>query len=152
MNKIKIISLTVCVFLMGCAQVRQQDLDAWVGKPVGALDTHSVFLTIPMVKTVTPEGIEIRNYVNKVGVSSCAASGFGTSNANGTGTVMGNTLNAQTMSYSNFNAFQNCSSRMVGCDNIFYIKNKKVIEYKPVGSCYTNETAQPEATYLRLMQ
>ena len=129
--------------LAGCAGTRppvvnQLDLDAWVGVPVIALDTHSLFLTVPMVKTVTDSGVEIRNYVNKRGVSSCGGSGFGTVSSPGS-----------TLSYANFNAFQNCTSGMVGCDNIFYIRDGKVIEYKPVGRCYTNEAVRPEKGYER---
>ncbi len=121
--------------------VNQSDLDAWVGVPVIALDTHSLFLTVPMVKTMTDSGVEIRNYVNKRGVSSCGGSGFGTLN-----------LPGSTLSYSNFNAFQNCTSGMVGCDNIFYILDGKIIEYKPVGRCYTNEAVRPEKEYERFLK
>ena len=145
MTKISIIFCGAMALLVsGCMSVRQQDLDAWVGKPVEALDTHSLFLTLPMVKTVTDSGIEIRNYVNKRAISQCVETVFGNGNANNNGT--------QTLSYANFNAFHNCTSGMEGCDNIFYIKHKKIIEYKPVGRCYTNESVQPEATYLNLVK
>jgi hypothetical protein len=147
-NPIFILLITL-VTLSGCQTVRQQDLDAWRGQPVEALDTHSLFLTLPVVKTKTDSGIEIRDYVNKIGVSSCFKNGFSTGNTNATAL---SPYNVQAVSYSNFSAFQNCSSRIVGCDNIFYIKNKKVLEYKPVGQCYTNETVQPESLYLRLKE
>ena len=117
----------VVVLFSGCAiflQVRQSDLEAWKGVPVEALDTHSLFLTVPMVKTVSESGVEIRDYVNKVGVSSCSQFGR--------------------LTYANFNSFQNCSAQMVGCDNIFYIRDGKVLEYKPVGQCYTDNTVRPE--------
>ncbi|MDP3281492.1 MAG: hypothetical protein U1D41_16315 [Nitrosomonas sp.] len=52
--------LLFAVLLTGCATVRQSDLDAWVGVPVIALDTHSLLLGFPMVKTITDSGIEIR--------------------------------------------------------------------------------------------
>ena len=124
------------VFLVACAGmlVRQQDLDAWVGVPTEALDTHSLFLTVPMVRTKTESGIEIRNYANGRNFGSC--SGFGSANAAG--------------SYVNANAFSNCTSGWVGCNNIFYIKDGKVIEYAPTGRCYTNETVQPQERYKRL--
>jgi hypothetical protein len=98
-----------------------------------------------MVKTVTESGVEIRNYVNKIGISSCAKNAFGAKSGNVFG--MGNT--AQIMSYESFNSFQNCSSQMVGCNNIFYIGNAKVLEYKPVGKCYTDETVRPERGWER---
>ena len=129
----KIISLiTLTLFITGCAKlaVRQEDLNAWVGVSVEELDTHSLFLTLPVAKTITDSGVEVRVYSNKQNFSSCFDSG-----------------NIDGKTYSNdatFTAIQNCSSSIVGCDNIFYIKDKKVVEYKPVGQCYTDETVQPE--------
>ena len=129
----KIITLiTLALFLNGCAKlaVRQEDLNAWVGVSVEELDTHSLFLTLPVAKTITDSGVEVRVYSNKQNISSC----FDTGNLDG-------------KAYSNdatFTAIQNCSSRIVGCDNIFYIKDKMVVEYKPVGQCYTDATLQPE--------
>jgi hypothetical protein len=48
--------------------------------------------------------------------------------------------------------FQNCVSGEVGCDNIFYIKDGKVLEYVPVGNCYTEEFVQPEERYKSLIK
>ena len=126
--------------ISGCAfkTVRQVDIDAWKDVPVTALDTHSLFITVPVVKTVTDQGIEIRDYVNKVGFSSCMGSGGGTGGRYG-----------YSMSYANFSSFQSCTAQMVGCDNIFYIRDGKVIQYKPVGQCYTDETVQPEKGWER---
>jgi len=126
----------IAVVLVACATVRQQDLDTWVGMPVEALDTHSLFLTVPMVRTKTESGIEIRNYANGRNFGSC--SGFGSANAAG--------------SWVNANAFSTCSSGWVGCNNIFYIKDGKVIEYAPTGRCFTDERVQPQARYQRLMK
>ena len=133
----KIISLiTLALFINGCAKmtVRQEDLDSWVGVSVEELDTHSFFLTLPVSKTITESGIEIRVYSNKQNVSSC----FDTGNIDG-------------KAYSNdasFTAIQNCSSQIRGCDNIFYIKDGIVKEYKPVGTprgiCMTDASLQPE--------
>ena len=130
-----VFAISLVALVVGC-HVRQQDLDAWVGMPVEALDTHSIFITIPMYRTVTESGIEIRNYANGRSVANC----FGTAGAN----TVGNFVSA--------NAFTTCSSGRIVCNNIFYIKNGKVIEYAPTGRCYTNETAQPEARYLRLKE
>lgn len=121
--------LTACSGQM----VRQQDLDAWVGAPVEALDTHSFFITVPMFRTVTNSGIEIRNYANGRDVASCFTNA-GASRA-------GNFVNA--------NAFTSCSSGRIVCNNIFYIKEGKVIEYAPTGRCYTDSTVQPQARYQR---
>ena len=126
---------TIILVLTSCATVRQQDLDAWVGAPVEALDTHSIFLTMPMYRTISESGIEVRNYANGRQVASC----FGSGSAYVTG------------NYANLNTFTNCSSTSIVCNNIFYIKDGVVIEYAPTGRCYTNETAQPQARYKRLM-
>lgn len=77
----KLLSLFVVLVLAGCGTVRKQDLDSWVGMPVEALDTHSLFLTVPMYKTRTESGIEIRNYANGADVASCYSGSSG--NASG---------------------------------------------------------------------
>ena len=129
------------VFLVsGCAgldskTVRQQDLDAWVGMPAEALDTHSLFITLPMVKTVTISGIEIRNYPNKRNISQCF----------GSGGMISNSLN-----YAAYNSFANCSGGLSGCDNIFYIKDGVVVEYAPTGWCSTDDTVRPQSRFQRL--
>jgi hypothetical protein len=130
--KVFISSFFIVLFISGCAfkSVRQQDLNAWEGVSVEELDRHSLFLTLPLIKTKTESGVEIRVYPNKVNLGSCY--GSGSVNTNGY------------LNYSQFSMYQNCSSQLVGCDNIFYIKDKKVLEYKPVGRCYTDETVQPE--------
>ena len=62
MRKIAVFLLTVV--LTGC--VHQFHLDEWVGKPVEALDTHPLFLTMRLQRSFTANGaIEIRNYVNE---------------------------------------------------------------------------------------
>ncbi len=114
--------------------VRQEDLNAWAGVPVEALDTHSFFITIPMVRTRTDGGIEIRNYANGRDVAQC----FSNARANATG------------NYVNANSFSSCSNNRIVCNNIFYIKDGKVIEYAPTGQCKTAAFLQPEARYRRL--
>lgn len=129
--------LFAAILVTACAGVRQQDLDAWVGMPVEALDMHSFFITLPMIRTVTESGIEIRNYPDKRNIRICTGQEY---------------LGSGYYSYANFSAFRNCASQLVGCDNIFYIKNGKVLEYAPTGSCYTAEFLQPEARYWRLKE
>lgn len=124
--------------MTGCAGmlVRQQDLDAWVGVPVEALDTHSLFATMPMSRTISPSGIEVRNYANGRQVANCT--GFGNANR------FGRTVNATT--------FNTCTQNWRGCNNIFYIKDGAVIEYAPTGNCITDGSVQPEERYLRMMR
>lgn len=137
----KALSCLILVILLfsGCARltVHQEDTDSWKNIPVEALDMHPIFLTMPVVKTVTNSGVEIRDYVNKANISNCVKLGGAQSN---------------NMQYVRFQSFQNCSSQVIGCDNIFYIKDGKVLEYTPTGRCYTNESVRPQAGYDRFNQ
>jgi hypothetical protein len=152
---------TVVLAVAGCASppiVRQEDLSAWVGIPVVALDTHSIFITFPVIRTVTDNGLEIRNYVNKQGISQCFANtnAFGSSTTRAqanqrVGATSAYSLQANTISSVNFSTFQNCSNQIVGCDNIFYIRDGKVLEYRPTGKCYTNGSVQPQAGWERFL-
>ena len=131
-----VFTVVLAMAFAGCAGilVRQQDLDAWVGVPVEALDTHSLFITVPMFRTLTASGIEIRNYANSKEIASCFT--------NGTANLTGNFVNSS--------AFTTCSNSGVVCNNIFYIKEGKVLEYAPTGRCYTNSSVQPQPRYLKL--
>ena len=90
------ILLVALTAVTGCGTVRQKDLDAWVGQPVEALDTQPFFVSLPMVKTVTQSGVEIRNYINGASSGSCFGSGY----------ASGTAYNPAT-----FIAFQNCTAR-----------------------------------------
>lgn len=126
-------AIALAMMLVGCATVRQVDLDAWVGQPVVALETHPVFITVPVVKTVASDGTQIWNYVNGANVGQCA----------GGGSVWGTTVN-----YAVYSQFASCMQRFAACNNIFYIRDGKVIRYTPVGTggarCYTTEQLQPQ--------
>lgn len=115
------------IALFACATVRQQDIDAWVDMPVEALDTHSLFNSIPMQRRITESGIEIRNYANGKSITSCFDAGSATAKGN-KATYVGNTF---------------CNTNDVVCNNIFYIKDGRVIEYAPTGKCFTDDRAQP---------
>jgi hypothetical protein len=130
--------LAIAVFVLGGC-VNQAHLDAWVGQPVEALDTHSWFLTVPMVRTISSSGIEIRDYVNAQKVSSCY------------GTLGGVYQFGATFSYANYQAFTACAAQIRACHNIFYIRDGLILEYAPVGRnglCYTAALLMPEARYL----
>ncbi len=132
-----IYALLLLVAVAGCTTktVRQQDLNAWVGVPVEALDTHTLFIGLPMVKTMSTGGLEIRNYANATDGQSCFTSG---------GNTGGKTVSGA--------AFTSCSSNRVVCNNIFYIREGKVVEYAPTGACYTDETVLPQSRYRALMK
>lgn len=114
--------------LAGCATVRQADLDAWVGVPVEALDTHPVFLTMPMYRTQTSAGVEIRNYFNSKELEQC----FATSS------------DRRHVSHS---VFVSCSQNRLTCNNLFYIQDGKVTRYAPTGNCYTDNSVRPQPGY-----
>jgi hypothetical protein len=99
---------------------------------VQALDTQPMFLTMPMVKTVTAEGTEIRNYVNGRNIGVCM----------GGGTIAGTTVSTAT-----YGQFIRCMQGFAACNNIFYIKNGIITDYMPIGTggmrCYTNDMTRP---------
>jgi len=129
-----LLTLAISLAVISCATVRKQDLDAWVGVPVEALDTHSFFITVPVYRSITSSGIEIRNYANGEDIASCFSNASGSS----------------TGKYVNANAFTTCSSNRIVCNNIFYIRDGIVLEYAPTGRCYTDETVRPQSRYLQL--
>lgn len=138
MNNMQLLKTTLTVSLaaiiVGCALVRHQDLDAWIGVPVEALDKHSYFRNVPMYRKYTGSGIEIRNYLNGRDAAKCwRLSGGGKSGKY-------------------VNSFNPCSDRLFVCNNIFNIKDGTVIEYAPTGACSTDKTFQPQARYLRLKE
>jgi len=131
-------SLLLILTLMaitGCV-VREEDVNAWRGAPVIALEKHPFFITVPVIKTKTSDGTEIWNYVNGANVGSCFGSG---------------TLNAYSgygyVNSATYNQFSNCVSRFAACNNIFYIKDGYVESYNPIGTggarCYTTKEIQP---------
>ncbi len=122
--------LLAAIVVCGCAQtkyVRQEDLASWVGAPVDALNFHPVFLGIPMTSRVDEKGVEIRNYSNSISTQSCVASG--------------SSLSVGTTSFNGGQA--NCIENRVVCNNVFFIKDGYVVEYRPIGRCYTDETVRP---------
>lgn len=129
-------TIALALLLAGCATVRQADLDAWKGMPVEALDTHSLFVTIPMYRSTTSSGIEVRDYANGAEVASCFTSTSGISGSR----------------YVNPSAFTTCTSNRVVCHNLFYIRDGRVLEYAPTGSCFTNDSVRPQARYLDLQR
>lgn len=107
------------IFLVSCAGifVNQSDLDSWKGQPIDKLNSHSFFMTIPVEKSYLSNGTEIRNYRNGGTYRSTANCNYGSCTA----------ITSETV-----------------CNNIFYIKDNIVQEYKVVGRCRTNSTLRPE--------
>ncbi|HLK83127.1 MAG TPA: hypothetical protein VKT99_16760 [Xanthobacteraceae bacterium] len=112
--------------------VRDEDLQAWVGHPVVELERHPVFATLPLVRTQTSDGAEIRNYLNARTAISCS----------GGGAVFGGVISS-----TSYNTFTNCMQQVPACNNLFYVKNGIVVQYTPIGTggahCYTDEKLRP---------
>jgi len=128
----RVLILATAFSLAGCATVRQEDLNAWVGQPVAALETHPVFITIPVVKTQASDGTEIWNYVNGANIGTCSGGGE---------------ITSKKVDYATYSKFSSCMQRFAACNNIFFIRDSKVMKYTPIGTggaaCYTNEKVQP---------
>lgn len=117
-------SLTaISLAVTGC-MVREEDLDSWVGQPVTMLDTHPLFVTVPMTKTIAADGTEVRNYRNGKSVKNC-------------------NLNPNNPYVTTISCFAND----IVCNNIFYIRNGRVLRYAPTGRCYTDASVQPQKMY-----
>jgi hypothetical protein len=113
--------LALCLSITGCAAVRQSDVDAWRDAPVAALDTHTMFATLPVNRTTFPNGVEVRNYVNTGGATSCP-----------TAPLSGGFQSAR------------CTGTQAPCNNLFYIKEGRVLAYVPMGECVTDERVRPQ--------
>ena len=131
------LALGIVFLISSCATneptVRQQDLDAWLGASVEALDEHAFFKKERMFRTRTSGGTEIRNYAYGYNFLEC----FGRAGA----TRFGDFVDDHT--------FITCSSGRIVCNNLFYIRDGKVLEYVPTGRCTTDEKVQPEARFLK---
>ena len=124
--------LLTALAITGCKTVRTEDLVAWEGQPVAALDMHPVFLSMPLIRTQTPAGVEIRNYVNGKSVSECSGGGA---------------LFAGSVDFASYNSFTTCTASTPTCNNIFYIERGVVTRYTPVGTgglrCFTDDRVRP---------
>lgn len=132
MKRFALLALVVLV----AACVREEDTKAWEGQPVSALDLHPFFATLPVEVRKAADGTEMRNYVNGANVGSC----FSNATVNTSGSYA---------AYGSGNSF--CSTRFRACNNIFYIKNGKVLKYLPTPSggaiCMTDERVRPVAPF-----
>lgn len=129
----KLLAYLGTIALTACASVQQADLDSWVGQPSSLLELHPVFMTIPVVKTQTSDGTEIWNYINGGNIGGCSGGG--------------NVSLGKKLDYATYSSFSSCMSRFAACNNIFYLKDGRVLRYTPIGSggarCYTDERVRP---------
>jgi len=116
----------------GCASVHQDDLDTWKGRPVSDIEKHPIFVTMPVVRTVTSDGTELRDYVNGQNVAQCSSGG----------TVFNGVVNM-----ASYNSFMSCTQKIQACHGIFTIKNGTVESLSAIGTggarCYSNESMRP---------
>lgn len=119
MKKLLLLS---CGLLTGCfwlfKTVRQEDLDSWKNVSTDYLITHNFFSTLPRTVDTLSNGIQVWNYSNCGNHTHCSGNYNSTINLN-------------------------CSSSSICCNNMFFIKDNKVIEYRPVGRCYTDNSVRP---------
>ncbi len=106
-----------------CASAHQEDLQSWVGHPVDELDEHPVFLTMQSVRTRTPDGTEIRNYMSRRNVASCSG---------------GETVFAGNVDMATYSRFSSSMQAFAACNNIFYMK-----VHANWYRCYTDERTRP---------
>jgi len=104
--------------------VRQEDLDAWRGQPVVKLDSHPIFASMDLRRTIAQSGVETRNYRNA-----------------SAGARMGRATTSFSQSSAETHYREDDTS--VVCNNVFVIKNGRVLSYTPVGQCYTDQSLQP---------
>lgn len=129
------IALVIVPLLAACATERteqKQDLEAWVGVSVETLDTHVLFSTMPMFRTNTDNGTEIRNYAYGYDFGEC----FVKAGASKPGDFV------------NTSTFITCSSSRIVCNNLFYIKEEKILEYAPTGRCHLDIRTQPTTRHV----
>ena len=109
--------------------VPQQVIDAWAGIPVNILDTHTFFKSAPMFRTKTENGTEIRNYAYGYDFQACASKAGARH--------IGDFISEDTLIA--------CSSSRIVCNNMFYIKEERVLEYAPTGRCDSDQKIHPQA-------
>ncbi len=128
----RVAALTIACVVTGCATVRQEDLQAWEGQPVAALESHPIFVTLPVVRSTTSDGVEIRHYINGREVASCSGGGA---------------VFAGSVSTATYNQFTSCVRGFAACNAIFQIRNGRIESVSAVGTggmrCYSDETMRP---------
>ena len=133
--KARLLSATfVTVVLLGCVSktIHQEDLRAWEGGQVSALDTHPMFQTMQMVKTMGPDGTEIRHYVNGNNLDRCSGGG---------------SLFRAQVNYASYKQFAACMQSVTACSSIFYINGDIITSVSRIGTggdkCLMNDAMRP---------
>ena len=139
-----IMALVACALSFSTqAKTNFEDIDAWRGVSINALDTHQIWNRIKQLKATNAEGEEVRVYVNR----------YERSDKNAFLTIDGLVFLKPELSnlcatkfkagYKDLLAYLKCSDKLYGCDNVFVLKDNQVISYTPVGNCSTNPKLRP---------
>ena len=125
-----LVMLCLCLCLAAAACVRAEDLQAWVGQPVSALQSHPIFGAMTAQRVPYSGTVEIWNYKNGYEVTTCEV-----------------TVRDRAASSSTYAGTSECVTGFRGCNNFFFVRNGIILEYKPIGSggaiCYTDSSLQP---------
>lgn len=125
MNKIILICLVMA--LSGCKTVRQEDLDAWRGAPLSDLETHALLNSIPVEVRQISGGRFLYIYTNSATTTTPIQCQSGR-------TISG--VGRQTQCYGG-------NERTFTCSNQFITNSTHVLQYIPVGDCYTDCSIRP---------
>lgn len=128
-----------------------EDLLSWKHVPQKALDEHRLWKNVYLIKAQTPQGEEMRVYVNRVrpdAQSSCYKRIEGLGFFDPQCVKEGPCLKSFNGKYPEMMEYLKCSRAYSGCDNIFIIKDQMVQSYQPVGHCTTTSKLRPDEKYL----
>jgi hypothetical protein len=100
--------------LASCASVEEKHLDSWTGQPVAALEGHPNLVTLPVVRTITPDGTRLWRYVDGFDPVKCAE---------------GNRIVSADINFKTYERFAVCMGQKSACNHVFYIKNSVIDRY-----------------------
>lgn len=124
--------LTVSFVTVSCGlahTVRPADLDAWRDVPVGELELHPLFSTMPREVRPLSDGGELWIFRN------CSS---GNAPVNCTHTPASVVTPART-TCNGGEEYSTC------CHNQFIVRDKRVVSYRANGDCYTDCTVRPSS-------
>ena len=119
--------------LAGCASVQEKHLDRWTGQPIEALEGHSNLVTLPVVRTIMPDGTRLWRYADGSDPLKCAE---------------GNRIVSTDINFKTYERFSVCMGQKSACNHVFYIKNKVIDRYALIATgnalCRSSEKWSPD--------
>jgi hypothetical protein len=100
--------------LAGCASVQEKHLDRWTGQPIALLEGHPNLVTLPVVRTIMPDGTRLLRYVDGFDPLKCAE---------------GNRIVSTDINFKTYERFSVCMGQKSACNHVFYIKNNVIDRY-----------------------